>query len=227
MTTQPADTTDGAEARARLLAEAETFAREALAHDSSGHDFAHIERVRRVALVIAQAEGADVFICELAALLHDVADYKVAGDEATGLARVCGWLEAHTADATTTARVMEIIATMSFAGGQRPAMTTLEGQIVQDADRLDAIGAIGVARAFAYGGAKGRALYDPSQPPRERMSAEAYRTQQAPTINHFYEKLLLLKDRLNTRYARQLAERRHQFMLTFLDQFYAEWDGRS
>lgn len=227
MTTQPAHTTDDAEAQTRLLAEAEAFAREALAHDSSGHDFAHIERVRRVALVIAQAESADAFICELAALLHDVADYKIAGDEATGLARVRGWLEAHAADATTTAHVMQIIATMSFAGGQRPAMTTLEGQIVQDADRLDAIGAIGVARAFAFGGAKGRALYDPSQLPREQMSAEAYRTQQAPTINHFYEKLLLLKDRLNTRYARQLAERRHQFMLAFLDQFYAEWDGRS
>lgn len=222
------DATEGQEmARARLLAEAEAFAREALAHDSSGHDFAHIERVRRVALVIAQAEGADPFICELAALLHDIADYKIAGDEATGLARVRGWLEAHAADAATIARVMEIIATMSFAGGQRPAMTTLEGRIVQDADRLDAIGAIGVARAFAYGGAKGRALYDPARPPRERMSAEEYRAQPAPTINHFYEKLLLLKDRLNTGYARQMAERRHQFMLAFLDEFYAEWDGRS
>lgn len=225
MTTHPANTSDDSEAR--LLAEAEAFAREALAHDSSGHDFAHIERVRRIALVIAQAEGADPFICELAALLHDVADYKIAGDEATGLARVRGWLEAHAADATTIAQVMEIIATMSFAGGQRPAMTTLEGRIVQDADRLDALGAIGVARAFAYGGAKGRALYDPEQPPREQMSAEAYRAQPAPTINHFYEKLLLLKDRLNTGHARQLAERRHQFMLAFLDQFYAEWDGRS
>jgi uncharacterized protein len=225
LTTHPANTTD--DAQARLLAEAEAFAREALAHDSSGHDFAHIERVRHVALVIAQAEGADPFICELAALLHDVADYKIAGDEATGLARVRGWLEAHAANATTIAQVMEIIATMSFAGGQRPAMTTLEGQIVQDADRLDAIGAIGVARAFAYGGAKGRALYDPALPPREQMSAEAYRTQPAPTINHFYEKLLLLKDRLNTDHARHLAERRHQFMLAFLDQFYAEWDGRS
>jgi uncharacterized protein len=225
MTTHPANTSD--DSQARLLAEAEAFAREALANDSSGHDFAHIERVRRIALVIAQAESADPFICELAALLHDVADYKIAGDEATGLARVRGWLEAHAADATTIAQVMEIIATMSFAGGQRPAMTTLEGRIVQDADRLDAIGAIGVARAFAYGGAKGRALYDPEQTPREQMSAEAYRAQPAPTINHFYEKLLLLKDRLNTGHARQLAERRHQFMLAFLDQFYAEWDGRS
>ncbi len=183
--------------------------------------------MRRVALTIAREEGADSFICELAALLHDVADYKIAGDEATGLARVRGWLEAQGSDAATTERVMEIIATMSFAGGARPAMTTLEGKITQDADRLDAIGAVGVARAFAYGGAKGRAMYDPEQAPRERLSVEEYRAQPAPTINHFYEKLLLLKDRLNTGYARQMAERRHQFMLAFLDQFYAEWDGRS
>jgi len=224
------DATDQAEVapqRERLLSAAEAFAREALAHDSSGHDWSHVARVRRVARTIAAAEGADSFICELAALLHDVADYKIAGDEATGLATVRAWLEAHGSGATTTTRVMEIIATMSFAGGERPAMTTLEGQIVQDADRLDAIGAVGVARAFAFGGAKGRAMYDPEQPPRERMSAEQYRAQPAPTINHFYEKLLLLKDRLNTNYAREMAERRHQFMLTFLEEFYAEWDGRS
>jgi uncharacterized protein len=210
-----------------LLAGAEAFAREALAHDSSGHDWSHVARVRRVARTIAHEEGAESFICELAALLHDVADYKIAGDEATGLARVRGWLVAQGSDAATTERVMEIIATMSFAGGGRPAMTTLEGKIVQDADRLDALGAVGVARAFAYGGAKGRAMYDPEQAPRERMSVEEYRAQPAPTINHFYEKLLLLKDRLNTDYARQMAQRRHEFMLAFLDQFYAEWDGRS
>lgn len=224
--THTTDSADAAGQRARLLLAAEAFAREALAHDSSGHDWSHVARVRRVALTIAEAEGADAFICELAALLHDVADYKIAGDEATGLARVRGWLAAQACDTATTERVMEIIATMSFAGGERPEMTTLEGQIVQDADRLDAIGAVGVARAFAYGGAKGRAMYDPDQPPRERMSAEEYRAQPAPTINHFYEKLLLLKDRMNTPYARAMAEQRHQFMLTFLDQFYAEWDGR-
>jgi uncharacterized protein len=230
MTTDATDASDAAgltPQRERLLSAAEAFAREALAHDSSGHDWSHVARVRRVARTIAAAEGADPFICELAALLHDVADYKIAGDEATGLATVRAWLVAHGSDATTTVRVMEIIATMSFAGGERPAMTTLEGQIVQDADRLDAIGAVGVARAFAFGGAKGRAMYDPEQPPRERMSAEQYRAQPAPTINHFYEKLLLLKDRLNTNYAREMAERRHQFMLAFLEQFYAEWDGRS
>ncbi len=232
MTMDETDATDATEnaatsERERLLAAAEIFVREALAHDSSGHDWSHIERVRRIAQVIAREERADSFICELAALLHDVADVKIAGDTATGLARVRGWLDAHRCDPPTTARVMEIIATMSFAGGERPPMTTLEGKIVQDADRLDAIGAVGVARAFAYGGAKGRALHDPAQAPRERMTAAEYHSQPTPTINHFYEKLLLLKDRMNTPYARQMAERRYQFMLTFLDQFYAEWDGRS
>lgn len=212
--------------RAATLAAAEAFAREALAADSSGHDWSHVERVRRVAQTLAREERADGYICELAALLHDVADYKIAGDEATGLARVRGWLETHNrADAPTNERVMQIIRTMSFAGGQRPPMTTLEGQIVQDADRLDAIGAVGVARAFAYGGAKGRPMHDPSQPPRETMNTEEYRTQQTPTINHFYEKLLLLKDRMNTAYAQRMAQQRHEFMLAFLDQFYAEWDG--
>jgi uncharacterized protein len=214
-------------ARARLLTQAEVFVREALAHDSSGHDWSHIERVRRLAILIGREEGADVFVCELAALLHDVADEKIAGDEAAGLARVRGWLESHDATPETVEQVMGIIATMSFAGGTRPAMTTLEGQVVQDADRLDAIGAIGVARAFAYGATRGRVMYDPETTPRQRMSREDYRSHHTPTVNHFYEKLLLLKDRLNTSCARQLAEERHRFMLTFLDQFYAEWEGRA
>lgn len=230
MTTGATDETiqahDDEAQRRDLLAQAEAFARETLAHDSSGHDWSHVERVRRVAQTIAREERADSFICELAALLHDVADYKIAGDEETGLARVRGWLEARHADPQTLERVMDIISTMSFAGGARPLMTTLEGQVVQDADRLDAIGAVGVARAFAYGGAKGRLMYDPAQGVREQMSVEEYRSQQTPTINHFYEKLLLLKDRMNTSYARAMAEHRHQFMLAYLDQFYAEWDGR-
>jgi uncharacterized protein len=198
-----------------------------LAHDSSGHDWSHIERVRRLAGAIAREEGADVFICELAALLHDIADDKIAGDEVSGLARVRLWLDAHNAGHETTERVMDIIATMSFAGGERPPMATLEGKVVQDADRLDAIGAVGIARAFAYGATRGRVMHDPSIPPRERMSREDYRSQPAPTINHFYEKLLLLKDRLNTARAQRLAEERHRFMLAYLDQFYAEWEGRA
>jgi uncharacterized protein len=210
---------------ARLLAAAESFARAELAEDSSGHDWSHVERVRRLALIIAREEGADTCICEMAALLHDVADYKIAGDEETGLARVRQWLSEHDVSDETIERVIEVIATMSFAGGERPPMTTLEGQIVQDADRLDAIGAIGVARAFAFGGSRGRAMYDPDISPRENISTDEYRSRPTPTINHFYEKLLLLKDRLNTAHARRLAEERHHYMLGFLERFYAEWDG--
>lgn len=213
--------------RASVLAAAEDFARAALAHDSSGHDWSHVERVRRLAYVIAQDEGADVFVCELAALLHDVADYKIAGDEKTGLARVHAWLLSNHVEEAIVGQVMEIIETMSFSGGSRPPMTTIEGKVVQDADRLDAIGAVGVARAFAYGATRGRAMHDPSIPPRAQMSREEYRSAEAPTLNHFYEKLLLLKDRLNTSRARQLAEARHRFMLEFLDRFTAEWDGRA
>lgn len=228
MTTDPSAHTNQSDSFKRiLLSEAEAFTRAQLEGDSSGHDFSHIERVRALTQTIASEEGADQFICELAALLHDVADYKIAGDEEVGLARVRHWLETHNADSDTIRRVMDIIGAMSFAGGSQPPMATLEGQVVQDADRIDAIGAIGVARAFAFGGARGRPMHDPSIPPRVHMSTEEYRSAEAPTINHFYEKLLLLKDRLNTSHARRLAEERHRFMLAFLERFYAEWDGRA
>ena len=213
------------EEQARVLAAAEDYARTELRHEGSGHDWRHIERVRNLARTIAREEGADPYICELAALLHDLADAKVAGDEATGQRRVRDWLVAHEVEPSVTERVMEIIATMSFAGGNRAPMTTLEGRVVQDADRLDAIGAVGIARTFAYGGSRGRLLYDPDIPPQTHTSAEAYHSSDAPTINHFYEKLLLLKDRMNTAYARRLAEGRHAYMEAFLAEFYAEWGG--
>ena len=208
-----------------LLTEAAAFAREQLSHDSSGHDWWHIERVVALARRIAREEGADAFVCELAALLHDVADYKIAGDEETGLRTVREWLATHGADAGTREAVMEIISTMSFSGGNRPPMRTLEGRVVQDADRLDAIGAVGVARAFAFGGSRGRPLYDPAEAPRQYASGEAYRASTASTIMHFHEKLLLLKDRMNTEFARRLAEQRHAFMVEFLREFEAEWSG--
>ena len=213
------------EEQARVLAAAEEYARTELRREGSGHDWRHIERVRNLARTIAREEGADRYICEVAALLHDLADAKVACDEVTGQRRVRDWLVAHEVESIIVERVMDIIATISFAGGNRPPMTTLEGQVVQDADRVDAIGAVGVARTFAYGGSRGRLLYDPDIPPQQHTSAEAYHASDAPTINHFYEKLLLLKDRMNTAYARRLAEGRHAFMETFLAEFYAEWDG--
>jgi uncharacterized protein len=211
--------------QARILAAAEEYARLELLHEGSGHDWRHIERVRNLARGIAREEGGDLYICELAALLHDLADAKIAGDETTGQRRVREWLMTQKVEPSLLERVMEIIATMSFAGGNRPPMTTLEGRVVQDADRLDAIGAVGIARTFAYGGSRGRLLYDPDIPPQQHTSAEAYHASDAPTINHFYEKLLLLKDRMNTPYAQRLAEGRHAYMEAFLAEFYAEWDG--
>jgi uncharacterized protein len=208
-----------------ILAAAEVFVRQRLAGDSSGHDWWHVVRVRNLARVIAREEGADGFICELAALLHDVADDKIAGSEEAGQALVRGWLGAHAVPASSAEQVMEIIATMSFSSGNRPPIRTLEGRVVQDADRLDAIGAIGIARAFAYGGSRGRALWDPDETPQTYASKAAYRASGASTINHFHEKLVLLKDRMNTAYARRLAEHRHAYLLAFLDEFGAEWQG--
>jgi len=213
------------EEQAHVLAAAEEHARAELRHEGSGHDWRHIERVRNLARIIAREEGADLYICEMAALLHDLADAKIAGDEATGQRRVRDWLVAQEVEPSGVERVMEIIATMSFAGGNRPPMATLEGRVVQDADRLDAIGAVGIARTFAYGGSRGRLLYDPDIPPQAHASAEAYHASDAPTINHFYEKLLLLKERMHTPYARRLAEARHAYMEAFLAEFYAEWAG--
>jgi len=208
-----------------VLAAAEVFAREALSRDSSGHDWWHVARVRRLARIIAREEGADGYICELAALLHDVADYKIAGDEETGLRRVREWLASQPVAQVVSEHVVEIIATLSFGGGNRPPMATLEGGVVQDADRLDALGAIGIARAFAFGGSRGRALFDPDEAPRSYTSKAAYHASTSSTINHFHEKLLLLKDRMNTAYARWLAEARHRYMLAFLEEFAAEWEG--
>lgn len=210
-----------------LLSEAAQFARQQLERDSSGHDWWHIQRVIKLARDIAREEGADEFICELAALLHDVADYKIAGDEETGQRTVRDWLTSHGADDATLSAVMGIISTMSFAGGSRPPMATLEGKVVQDADRLDAIGAIGIARAFAFGGSRGRPLHVPGETARVYQSAAEYHRSTGSTITHFHEKLLSLKDRMNTTYARRLAEARHQYMERFLDEFAREWEGEA
>ncbi len=209
----------------QLLRDAEAFARAELSADSSGHDWWHIDRVTRLVRRIASEEGADVFACTLAALLHDIADYKIAGDEAAGQRRVREWLAGHGASADTIARVMEIITTLSFGGGNRAPMRTLEGRVVQDADRLDALGAIGIARAFAFGGSRGRAMYTPDESPRAYASQAEYHASTASTIAHFHEKLLLLKDRMNTPFARKLAEERHRYMEAFLREFAREWDG--
>lgn len=211
--------------RAHILGEAKEFVQAVLGHDHSGHDWFHIQRVARTAIMIAKAEGADLFICELAALLHDIADAKLNPNEEIGLQKVTDWLNSHGVRSEEAQHIIEIISTMSFKGGGRPPMRTLEGRVVQDADRLDAIGAIGIARVFTYSGAKGRPMHDPAVKPRSRMSEEEYRSGKDTAINHFYEKLLKLKDLMNTDYGRVLAAERHRFMLAYLEQFFAEWDG--
>ncbi|MBF9255545.1 HD domain-containing protein [Pontibacter sp. 172403-2] len=186
-----------------------------------------MNRVRNNARAIAAHEEADLFVVELAALLHDIGDHKFhGGDEMVGPRMAQEWLEQHQVSPEITQHVCLIIKELSFKGaGTSSAMSSREGCVVQDADRLDAIGAIGIARAFAYGGHKGRELYNPQIPPELHESFAAYKASAAPTINHFYEKLLLLKDRMYTDMAKQLAVQRHQYMETFLDQFDAEWQG--
>jgi uncharacterized protein len=208
-----------------ILANATLFAQKKLAADSSGHDWWHVDRVARTACKIALVEKADVFICELAALLHDVADEKLNESEQAGLTIVEQWLQQQMVSLSVLQQVMEIIGSLSFKGGNRPPMRTLEGQIVQDADRLDAIGAMGISRVFAYSGAKGRPIHVPNLVPRENMTPEEYRNGKDTAINHFYEKLLKLKELMNTEYGRKLAEQRHQFMLIYLQQFELEWEG--
>lgn len=207
-----------------ILARAIDFVRSTLNDNSAGHDWFHVERVWRVAKSIAETEDADRLTVELAALLHDIGDWKFHGGDDSAGPRIAGeWLYQQGVDETIIRHVCDIIARLSFRGAGVPTpMPTLEGRIVQDADRLDAIGAIGVARAFAYGGHKGRLMYDPESPPEMHQSFDAYKKNSGPTINHFYEKLLLLKDRMNTRSAKTIAEQRHQFMQEFLEQFYEE-----
>ena len=197
--------------------------------ESSGHDWHHIARVRQVACQLAEQEGADRTVVELAALVHDIADWKFTnGDETIGPQKARALLSGEGVAEAVIAQVVEIVETVSYKGaGVATPMRTLEGKCVQDADRLDAIGAIGIARCFAYGGHKGRPMHDPSVPPVMHASATAYRTAGGGSLNHFYEKLFLLKDRMNTASGRALAESRHRFMQAFVDQFLAEWNGSS
>jgi uncharacterized protein len=206
----------------QILKEAHDFVLEQLGADSSGHDYWHAYRVSEMAGKIAHAESADIFVCKLTGLLHDIADEKLNASEETGQNKVIQWLEDHHVDELMVENIMEIIRTMSFKGGGNPPVRTLEGKIVQDADRLDAIGAIGIARTFAYSGSKGQLIYEPNILPREKLTKENYRKDKNTAVNHFYEKLLKLKDMMNTAYAKEIAEERHQFMNDFLGQFYKE-----
>lgn len=207
-----------------IIQKTEHFVKEKLADDASGHDWWHIERVRRLGGYLAKQEGADVFIVEMAALLHDIADEKIAGSEESGLHTVQQWLRQLPIAQAVYEHIVSAISTVSYKGGHGHPPQTVEAMVVQDADRLDAIGAIGIARAFMYAGNRGHLLYDPTLPVRETMTKEQYRHERSTAIHHFYEKLLKLKDLLNTESAKKLAEHRHQFLEQFLQQFYREWD---
>jgi uncharacterized protein len=195
--------------------------------ESSGHDWHHINRVWKLARQIALQEGANLEVVELGALVHDIADWKFHhGDETVGPREAGLLLAREGARPEVIDLVVDIVATISFKGaGVASEMKTLAGKCVQDADRLDAIGAIGIGRCFAYGGHAGRLMYDPDQAPVMHATAEAYKSAKGTSLNHFHEKLFLLKDRMNTPTGRALAEVRHQFMQDFVSQFLAEWDA--
>lgn len=209
-----------------LIRRAEAFVKRELGNDSSGHDWWHIYRVTNTARQLAQAENADLFICEMAALLHDIADEKLNPSKAAGLQKVSDWLTKNSVAESDAAHILEIIANMSYNGGHNQPLKTLEGKIVQDADRLDALGALGIARTFAYAGHKGHLMHNPELPVRTEITPEAYRNAPGTAINHFYEKLLKLKDLMHTAAGQALARERHAYMEAFLHQFYQEWEGQ-
>lgn len=196
-------------------------------NDSSGHDWWHIHRVWKNAVQIANIERADIFTVELAALLHDLDDWKLNPSTDGTPARASAWLRQMGVDAAVSDHVCEIISHLSFKGaGVENKISSIEGMVVQDADRLDAIGAVGIGRAFAYGGHAGRPLYDPDEPPQMHQSFEQYKHSRSATINHFYEKLFLLKERMNTPTAKRIAGERHAYMEEFVTRFLREWDGK-
>ena len=200
--------------------------KEKLDGTESGHDWFHIERVWKLSLKIHEKEGGDKLVIELAALLHDIADPKFHnGDETIATKIVTEFLNHEKVDSETIRKVIFIIENMSFKNrNDAPENLPLELKIVQDADRIDAIGAIGIARTFNFGGYKNNLMYHPDIHPKLNQTKEEYKKSNGTTINHFYEKLLLLKDLLNTETAKEIAEQKHQFMLQFLDQFYKEWN---
>jgi uncharacterized protein len=211
-----------------LIEKTISFVKNKLQNAEGGHDWFHIERVYKNALLISKDEICDKEVVLMAALLHDIADSKFHdGDESIGPKTARAYLESENIKSETIDHIIAIIENISFKGGKNQRThESIELDIVQDADRLDAIGAIGIARAFNYGGFKNRKMYDPDIAPNLNMSKAEYKNSDAPTINHFYEKLLLLKDKMNTITGKKIAERRHEYMSSFLKQFYGEWEGK-
>ena len=210
-----------------IIAHTITFVKKELENAEGGHDWFHIERVYKNAILISKTEKVDSFIVSLGALLHDIADSKFYnGDEAIGPKKASDFLNYKKVPEDVIAHVIKIIENISFKGGnKKQQFFSNELAVVQDADRLDALGAIGIARCFNYGGYKNRKLYDPDIKPNLNMTPEEYKNSNSPTINHFYEKLLLLKNKINTTTGKQIAENRHLYMESFLAQFYGEWNG--
>lgn len=225
--------------RQEIIEKTELFVKQTLSKDSTGHDWWHIHRVRNLAKRIARHEGADIFIVELAALLHDIGDYKFfQGDEEAGVAKVRKWLSSLEISPSVIDKIVEITSQISFMytlpdkdkgrGKKNSTIPTLSKELiaVTDADRLDAMGAIGIARAFTYGGFFNRPIYDPAIKPSKSITREEYKTTEAPSINHFYEKLLKLKDMMHTKLGRKMAKRRHRFLNLYLKHFFKEWKGK-
>lgn len=212
----------------KIIKNTEAFVKNALKDAEGGHDWFHILRVWNNAKLISKNENVDGFVVELGALLHDIADSKFHnGDETIGPKIAREFLESQQVDESIIVHIENIISNISFKGGNfKQHFNSPELEVIQDADRLDAIGAVGIARCFNYGGFKNRPLYNPEITPNLNQSKEAYKNSEAPTINHFYEKLLLLKDRMNTVTGSEIAVGRHQYMERFLTQFYAEWNGK-
>ena len=211
--------------RNAILDAAEAYVRALFEGEASGHDADHTLRVYRTALYLAAREGADAFVTGLAALLHDADDVKLFPETADTLAHARAFLAQNGVYGDTAQAVLEIIRSVSFAGTGSTVPDSIEGKCVQDADRLDALGAVGIARAFAYGGAHGRKLYDPAEPPALGMDPAAYRARRSHTVNHFYEKLFRLEDKMNTSAARAVAAKRTALMRRFLEAFFTEWNG--
>lgn len=207
-----------------ILANAMAFVQKELGGDYSGHDFWHAKRVADIARRIALAESADPDICELVAILHDIPDDKRGLTEEEGMSKLRAWLMQTGMETSIVEFILGIISTMSFRGGNNPPMSTLEGKVVQDADRLDAIGAIGIARVFAYSGHIGQKIYDPEIKARHQMSKQEYRAGQSTAVNHFHEKLFKLEPLMNTETAKKIARKRQKFMEDYLQQFMKEWN---
>jgi len=212
-----------------IIKKTEKFVKSKLYGEESGHDWWHTYRVWQTAKKIGKKEGADLFVVELAALLHDVADWKFqdGADDSIGAMLAKEWLEKFNVNPKTISHICKIIIEISFKGARvKDKVSSIEGKVVQDADRLDAIGAMGIARCFAYGGSKERQIYDPTIKPKMHKSFEEYKKSESSSINHFYEKLLFLKDRMNTNAGKRIAKERHKFMKQFLDRFFQEWEGK-